>query len=87
MDYFATYWYREIRPSPHCTISHETYNEAVDRIASGGENGIRIHEIAPDEPLKSDGYQVQVDSLWADYHLGLARAWTWWPPASPEETH
>ena len=52
---------------------HETYNEAVDRIASGGEDGIRIHEIAPDEPLKSDGYQVKVDSLWADYHLGLAK--------------
>ena len=74
MDYFATYWYRE-NPAIAALYEsgHETYNEAVDRIASGGENGIRIHEIAPDEPLKSDGYQVQVDSLWADYHLGLAK--------------
>lgn len=74
MDYFATYWYRE-NPAIAALYEsgHETYNEAVDRIASGGENGIRIHEIAPDEPLKSDGYQVQVDSLWADYHQGLVK--------------
>ena len=74
MDYFATYWYRE-NPAIAALYEsgHETYNEAVDRIASGGENGIRIHEISPDEPLKSDGYQVQVDSLWADYHQGLAK--------------
>lgn len=74
MDYFATYWYRE-NPAIAALYEsgHETYNEAVDRIAAGGENGIRIHEIAPDEPLKSDGYQVQVDSLWADYHVGLAK--------------
>ena len=74
MDYFATYWYRE-NPAIVALYEsgHETYNEAVDRIASGGEGGIHIHEIAPDEPLKSDGYQVQVDSLWADYHQGLAK--------------
>ena len=74
MDYFATYWYRE-NPAIAALYEsgHETYNEAVDRIASGGKDGIRIHEIAPDEPLKSDGYQVQVDSLWADYHQGLAK--------------
>ena len=74
MDYFATYWYRE-NPAIAALYEsgHETYNEAVDRIASGGEDGISIHEIAPDEPLKSDGYQVQVESLWADYHQGLAK--------------
>ena len=52
---------------------HHIYNDAVDRIASGGEDGLDILEIAPDTPLKSDGYRVHGDSLWTDYHHGLAK--------------
>ena len=74
MDFFATYWYRENAAIAALYESgHHTYNLAVDRMASGGEDGLDILEIAPDEPLKSDGYRVHGESLWADYHHGLAK--------------
>ena len=74
MDFFATYWHRE-NPAIAALYEsgHHTYNDAVDRIASGGEDGLDILEIAPDDPLKSDGYRVHGESLWADYHHGLAK--------------
>ena len=69
MDFFATYWSSETRPM-RLLYEWTPYNDAVDR-ASGGEDGLDILEIAPDS-LKSDGYRVQ-ESLWADYHHGLAK--------------
>ena len=74
MDYFATYWYRE-NPAVAALYEsgHHHYNEAVDRIAEGGKGEFHFLEIAPDHPLKSDGYQVHQASLWSDYHHGLIK--------------
>ena len=33
----------------------------------------QLSTIAPDHPLKSDGYQVHQASLWSDYHHGLIK--------------
>ena len=74
MDFFASYWYRENPAIAELYESgHADYNAAVDRIAAGGEPGLKILEIAPDAPLQSDGYRVQVDGLWADYHHGMRK--------------
>lgn len=75
MDYFASVWHRE-NPAIAALYEHghDHYNATVDRLATGGESGRRYLEIAPDAPLKSDGYRIQADSLWADYHHGLSKA-------------
>ena len=74
MDFFATYWHRE-NPAIAALYEsgHHGYNAAVDRLALGGEGGLHFLEIAPDKSLQSDGYRVHGDSLWADYHHGLAK--------------
>ena len=75
MDYFASVWHRD-KPAiaELYEHGHDHYNATVDRLVTGGEMGRRFLEIAPDEPLKSDGYRIQVDSLWSDYHHGLSKA-------------
>jgi len=84
MDTFATYWYRDnpaiVRLYTH---GHFTYNETVDRLKTGGEGRKRWEEIAPLEPLRSDGFRINAGHLLQDYHHGMSRALDWLDSAPP----
>lgn len=84
IDTLATYWYRD-NPAvvKLYTHGHIRYNETVDRLTSGGEGRQRWEEIAPLEPLRSDGFRINAAQLLQDYHHGMAQALDWLASPSP----
>ncbi len=87
MDTLATYWYRD-NPAivKLYTHGHLTYNGKVDRLASGGEGRAKWEEIAPLEPLHSDGFRINAGSLLQDYHHGMAQALDWFASSPPRRS-
>lgn len=78
LDTFATYWYRD---NPAIVKlyedGHNTYNDCVDRLSTGGEGRKRWEEIAPLSPLRSEGYRLNAGHLLQDYHHGMSCALDW----------
>jgi predicted patatin/cPLA2 family phospholipase len=84
IDTLATYWYRD-NPAivKLYTHGHISYNDTVDRLATGGEGRLKWEEIAPLEPLRSDGFRITAGQLLQDYHHGMAQALDWLASPSP----
>lgn len=78
LDTLATFWHRD-NPAlvEHYERGHLAYNAVADRLAAGGEGRHRWEEIAPLEPLRSDGFRINAGHLLQDYHHGMERALDW----------
>jgi len=78
LDWLASYWFRDNEAIAKLfESSHEQYNCVVDQLRTGGNGTATWAEIAPFEPLQSDGYSVSASDLRADYRHGMEAALDW----------
>ena len=78
LDWLASYWFRDNEAIAKLfELSHEQYNRVVDQLRTGGNGTATWAEIAPFEPLQSDGYSVSASDLRADYRHGIEAALDW----------
>ena len=78
LDTMASYWHRD-NPAlvRHYEHGHEVYNATVDQLLTTGEGRVSWSELAPLEPLRSDGYRINAAQLIQDYHHGMGCALDW----------
>ena len=78
LDWLASYWFRDNEAIAKLfESSHEQYNRVVDQLRTGGNGTATWAEIAPFEPLQSDGYSVSASDLRADYRHGMEAGLDW----------
>lgn len=68
-DFFVSYIHDE--PLRSCfSNNHEVYNNSVDFI-NEPPNDLKVHQIAPETPLRTGTYSNHVESMLIDYGYGL----------------